>query len=61
MKTNLGQIDRLLRFVVGAALVILAATGVIGAWGYLGVIFLVTAFINFCPIYRLLGISTKKQ
>lgn len=60
MKANLGQIDRLLRFVVGAALVILAATGVIGAWGYLGVIFLVTAFINFCPIYRLLGISTKK-
>lgn len=60
MKANLGQIDRLLRFVVGAALVILAATGMIGVWGYLGVIFLVTAFINFCPIYRILGISTKK-
>lgn len=60
MKANLGQIDRLLRFVVGAALVILAATGMIGMWGYLGVIFLVTAFINFCPIYRILGISTKK-
>lgn len=60
MKANLGQIDRLLRFVVGAALVILAATGMIGVWGYLGVIFLVTAFINFCPIYRILSISTKK-
>lgn len=60
MKANLGQIDRLLRFVVGAALVILAATGMIGMWGYLGMIFLVTAFINFCPIYRILGISTKK-
>ncbi|MDO4699468.1 MAG: DUF2892 domain-containing protein [Moraxella sp.] len=60
MKANLGQIDRVLRFIVGALLVVLAVTGVIGVWGYLGVIFLATAFMNFCPIYRLLGISTKK-
>lgn len=60
MKANLGQIDRVLRFVLGALLTILAAMGVIGVWGYLGVILLATALINFCPIYRLLGISTKK-
>lgn len=60
MKSNLGNIDRILRFVVGALLVILALMGVIGMWGYLGVIFIITAFINFCPIYRLFNISTKK-
>lgn len=60
MKANLGQIDRVLRFVFGALLTILAIMGVIGVWGYLGVILLATALINFCPIYRLLGISTKK-
>ena len=60
MKANLGQIDRVLRFVLGALLTILAAMGVIGVWGYLGVILLATALINFYPIYRLLSISTKK-
>ncbi len=61
MKANLGKIDRILRFVVGALLVVLAIAGVIGWWGYLGAIFVVTAFINFCPIYGLLKISTKKD
>jgi hypothetical protein len=61
MKANLGKIDRILRFVVGALLVVLAIAGVIGWWGYLGAIFVATAFINFCPIYGLLKISTKKD
>ncbi len=61
MKANLGKPDRALRLIVGAVLVGLAMTGVIGAWGYLGLIFVVTALINFCPIYRLLNISTKKD
>lgn len=61
MKSNLAQYDRIARFVLGALLVILAATGVIRAWGYVGVILLVTAFINFCPLYRLIGFSTKKD
>lgn len=61
MKANLGQIDRVLRFIVGALLVVLALTGVIGWWGYVGVILLATAFMNFCPIYRLLGFSSKKE
>ncbi|MGP1571306.1 MAG: YgaP family membrane protein [Moraxella sp.] len=60
MKANLGKIDRILRFVLGAVLVGLAAAKIIGIWGFLGIILLATAFMNFCPIYRLLGISTKK-
>lgn len=61
MKANLGKIDRLLRLVLGLVLVVLALMKVIGAWGFLGVIFVVTALINFCPIYRVLRISSKDK
>lgn len=55
---NLGSLDRILRFVVGALLVILAITGTIGVWGWIGLVLLATAFLNFCPIYRVLGVKT---
>jgi len=58
MTRNLGQLDRLARLVLGALLVILAITGTIGAWGYLGLIFVGTAFVSFCPIYRMFGLKT---
>lgn len=55
---NLAQWDRAGRFVIGLALVILAATGLIGVWGYVGAILVATAFMNFCPIYRIVGFKT---
>lgn len=58
MTRNLGQLDRLARLVLGALLIVLAMVGSIGVWGYLGTIFVITAFINFCPLYRLLGVKT---
>ena len=58
MTRNLGQIDRLARLVLGALLILFAALGTIGVWGYLGVIFVGTAFVSFCPIYRVLGLKT---
>lgn len=58
MTRNIGQIDRYARFAVGALLILLALTGVVGVWGYLGVILVGTAFVNFCPIYRVLGMKT---
>lgn len=61
MKSNLGSIDRILRLVVGALLVVLAFMNIIGARGYLGVIFIATALINFCPIYRIFNFSSKKS
>ncbi len=42
----------------GLALIALAATGVIGIWGYIGVVPLATAFFRFCPAYVPFGIST---
>ena len=58
MKSNVGSVDRILRVVIGLALVVMAATGTIAAWGYIGVIPLVTGLIGTCPLYRLLGFST---
>jgi hypothetical protein len=58
MIRNLGIIDRVIRVTAGAALFALALTSVIGAWGYLGVIPLLTGALGNCPAYSLLGIST---
>jgi hypothetical protein len=60
MKQNIGNIERILRIVVGAALVVLALMGTIGWWGWLGVIPLATGLVGWCPPYALLGISTCK-
>ncbi len=58
MKANVGGIDRALRIGVGLLLVVLAAVGSIGAWGYLGLIVLATGVFRFCGAYTLLGINT---
>ncbi|MBV5286773.1 MAG: DUF2892 domain-containing protein [Methyloversatilis discipulorum] len=58
MKSNVGGIDKILRIVVGVALIALAAMGQIGVWGYIGVVPLLTGLFNFCPVYPLLGINT---
>ena len=42
MKTNVGGIDKILRIVVGIALIAMAALGVVGAWGWIGVVPLLT-------------------
>lgn len=60
MSKNLGGIDRILRLLVGIALIALAVTGVIGVWGYIGVVPLLTAAIGWCPAYLPLGIKTCK-
>lgn len=58
MKLNVGSIDRTLRIVGGLALIGLAATGTVGAWGWIGVVPLLTGLVGFCPVYPLLGINT---
>ncbi len=58
MKTNEGTIDRALRVIAGLALVGLAATGTIGAWGWIGIVPIATGLIGWCPAYTMLGINT---
>ena len=60
MTANVGNLDRLLRGVVGLALLAWAIWGT-GDWhmlGWIGVVPLATAAIRFCPLYRLIGLST---
>jgi hypothetical protein len=58
MKTNVGGIDKILRIVVGIALISLAALGVVGVWGWIGVVPLLTGLFGVCPAYLLLGANT---
>lgn len=60
MKANLGGIDRLLRVVIGLALLafLVLGEGAMRWWGAIGVIPLLTAFVSFCPLYSLFGISS---
>ncbi len=58
MKINEGTLDRTLRVVAGLALIGMAATGVIGLWGYIGVVPVLTGALGFCPVYTVLGINT---
>jgi len=57
-KNNVGGIDRVLRIVVGLVLIGLTLTGTIGAWGWIGVVPLLTAALGTCPLYTVLGFST---
>jgi DUF2892 family protein len=58
---NVGNLDRTVRIVLGIALIALAATGRVGAWGYIGIVPLLTGAIAWCPLYRLLGIGTTSR
>jgi O-antigen ligase len=60
MQTNTGTLDRGLRSAAGIALIALAATGTVGAWGWIGVVPLATGLLGWCPAYTLFGIKTCK-
>jgi hypothetical protein len=63
MSVNVGNIDRILRVIIGLALVAYAiplgfpSTG--WNWvGWIGVIPLLTALVGSCPLYSIIGVST---
>lgn len=58
MTPNVGTIERSIRIVAGIALIVLAALGKIGLWGYIGIVPLATGIFRFCPAYRLIGLTT---
>lgn len=61
MNANIGTIDRSLRIAVGLILIGLSLSGVIGLWGWIGIVPLATGIFRFCPLYALLGIKTCKR
>lgn len=58
MEANIGKTDRIIRIIAGLVLLSLVFIGPQTLWGLVGLIPLATAFINFCPAYKLLGMDT---
>ncbi len=63
MNKNMGAQDRIIRMVIAVIVGTLYFTGSIpGTLGIilliLAIVFAITGFIGFCPLYRLFGIST---
>jgi hypothetical protein len=58
MFKNEGKVDRVLRVIVGAAVVSLVFAGPQTAWGWVGLVPLVTGFVGNCPLYSILGVNT---
>ncbi|MBF0610450.1 MAG: DUF2892 domain-containing protein [Magnetococcales bacterium] len=58
MKANVGGVDRILRIVVGLALIAMVFVGPQTVWGWVGVIPVLTGLVRFCPFYPLLGLNT---
>lgn len=65
MTTNVGTIDRILRVIVGVALIAWALGYLPGIapspWGWIGVVPLLTAVFGVCPAYSILGMSTRSK
>ncbi|HPF98399.1 MAG: DUF2892 domain-containing protein [Mangrovimonas sp.] len=66
MKKNMGSADKGFRVLVAIAIALLYYFDVIqGTLAYvlmaLAIIFLITSFVSFCPLYVPLGINTCKK
>ena len=66
MKLNMGVLDRIIRIVIAAIVAALyflkqiSGTAAI-ILGVIAVIFVITGFVGWCPIYAALGLSTKEK
>lgn len=66
MKTNMGGIDRIIRFIIAAVIGYLYYSQIItGTLGIvllvLAAVFVLTSIIGFCPLYALFGMKTNKK
>lgn len=70
MEANVGSMDRIIRFIAGAALIALPYMTAMEMWANpmikygvnaVGAILILTALVRFCPLFKLLGISTVRS
>jgi hypothetical protein len=61
MVKNIHNIERVVRVIVGLAIVSLVFIGPQSNWAWLGLIPVATGLIGWCPPYAMLGISTCKK
>jgi hypothetical protein len=64
-KANESSVDRIIRVVLGAVMLLLGWGGVVtGTWGWVlkivGFIPLITGLVGWCGLYALFGFSTRK-
>jgi hypothetical protein len=65
MTKNVGKIDMIIRIILAAVLAYLDLSGMVTgtmSWvvGIAAVLMLITAFVKFCPLYKVLGVDTCK-
>jgi hypothetical protein len=60
MLKNVGSADRNIRIGLGIVIII-AGVALQSWWGLIGLLPLLTAGISFCPLYAVLGMSTRKK
>jgi hypothetical protein len=66
MKKNMGTADKAIRILIAVVIAALYFTNVISGTlaiilGILAVVFVLTSFISFCPLYMPFGINTSKK
>lgn len=60
MTTNVGNVDKVIRIVLGLAIIVIGYLNE-SWWGLVGLVPIVTAFLGYCPAYSLIGVSTKSK
>jgi Inner membrane protein YgaP-like, transmembrane domain len=58
MQINEGSIDRAIRIVVGIMMLSFVMIGPHSLWGLFGLVPLLTGIWGYCPLYRVLGVTT---
>lgn len=61
MEKNIGSLDKVIRVLVGVLLLALVFVGPQTAWGWLGVPVILIALFGWCPLYKVLGVSSCKR
>jgi len=56
---NEGAVDRAARIILGLAVLSLVFVGPKSMWGLVGVVPLLTGLVGVCPLYSLIGVSTR--
>jgi len=58
---NVGRDDRIIRVLIGIGFISLVFVGPETAWGWFGLLPLLTAVVGFCPLYTKLGFDTSDK
>ena len=66
MKKNMGATDRTIRTLLAVVFILLSLNGAVNGYTeiillVLSGVFLLTSFIGYCPLYAILGFSTRKK